>query len=189
MDISDVSNVVKGLKKNTKMIWIESPTNPTMKVIDINAICKEVKAIDPEIIIVADNTFCSPYISSPLLLGADVSYHSITKYIGGHSDVVMGALIFKDQDYAKKVHFAAYTLGVNPSPFDCYLALRGLKTLEVRILQSTRSAYHIAHYLEKHESIENVIYPGLKSNKYHEVAKKQMRGFGAMLSIRIKGGK
>lgn len=149
------------------MIWIESPTNPTMKVIDIHEICKQVKAIDPEIVIVADNTFCSPYISSPLLLGADVSYHSITKYIGGHSDVVMGALIFKDQDYGKKVHFAAYTLGVNPSPFDCYLALRGLKTLEVRVLQSTRSAYHIAHYLEKHESIESVIYPGLKSNKYH----------------------
>ncbi len=96
MDITNAHNVVKALKKNTKMVWIESPTNPTLKVIDIEVICKEVKAVDPEIKIIADNTFCSPYISSPLLLGADVAYHSISKYINGHSDVIMGALVFKD---------------------------------------------------------------------------------------------
>lgn len=101
----------------------------------------------------------------------------------------MGALVFKDQDYRNKVHFTAYTLGANPSIFDCYMVLRGLKTLELRIIQSTKTAYHLAHFLEKHPSVESVIYPGLKSNKYHEIAKKQMRGFGGMLSFRVKGGK
>ncbi len=189
VDLTDIKNIKEKVKKETKMVWIESPTNPTLKVIDIEAICKDVKAINPEIKVVADNTFCSPYICSPLLLGADVAYHSITKYINGHSDVVLGALVFKNDEYRQKVHFTAYTIGTNPSPFDCYLALRGLKTLELRIIQGTKSAFHIAHFLEKHECVENVIYPGLKTNKYHELAKKQMRGFGAMLSFRIKGGK
>ena len=153
VDITSVENVIKAIKENTKMIWIETPTNPTMKVIDIEAVAREAKAVNKDILIIADNTFSSPYITSPLLLGADVAYHSITKYIGGHSDIVMGALVFKDEELAKKVHFAAYTLGVNPSPFDCFLALRGLKTLELRVHQATRSAYHIAHFLEKHEFV------------------------------------
>jgi cystathionine gamma-lyase len=111
------------------MIWIETPTNPTLKLIDIEAVAKAVKAIDPNIIVVVDNTFGSPYLTSPLLLGADIAYHSLTKYIGGHSDFVMGAAIFKDKELHGKVYFAAYSLGANPSPFDCFLALRGLKTL------------------------------------------------------------
>ena len=101
----------------------------------------------------------------------------------------MGALIFKDADYHKEVHYAAFSLGANPSPFDCYLVLRGLKTLEIRVIASTKSAYHIAHHLENHPHVDSVIYPGLKTNKYHEVAKKQMRGFGGMISFRVKGGK
>lgn len=124
-----------------------------MKLIDIEAVSKGVKAVNPDIKIIVDNTFGSPYITSPLLLGADVAYHSLTKYIGGHSDLVMGALIFKDEEFHKQVYFAAYSLGANPSPFDCYLALRGIKTLEGRILQSTASAYHIAHFMEKHEAV------------------------------------
>lgn len=171
------------------MIWIETPTNPTLKLIDIEAVAKAVKAIDPNIIVVVDNTFGSPYLTSPLLLGADIAYHSLTKYIGGHSDFVMGAAIFKDKELHGKVYFAAYSLGANPSPFDCFLALRGLKTLQLRVIQSTRSAYHIAHFLSKNENVENTIYPGLKDNKYHQVAKKQMRGFGGMISFRIKGGR
>jgi len=171
------------------MVWIESPTNPTLKLIDIEVITKAAKAYNPNIVVVVDNTFCSPYLTSPLLLGADIAYHSLTKYIGGHSDFVMGATIFKDKELHDKVYFAAYSLGANPSPFDCYLALRGLKTLELRVIQSTKAAYHIAHYLEKNENVESTIYPGLKTNKYHQIALKQMRGFGGMISLRIKGGK
>eukprot|EP00178_Gracilaria_changii_P000783 TRINITY_DN1100_c0_g2_i1.p1 TRINITY_DN1100_c0_g2~~TRINITY_DN1100_c0_g2_i1.p1 ORF type:complete len:125 (-),score=8.72 TRINITY_DN1100_c0_g2_i1:262-636(-) len=124
-----------------------------------------------------------------MLLGADIVFHSLTKYIGGHSDVVMGALIFKESDLHQKAFYASCSIGANPSPFDCYMALRGLKTLQTRVLTATRSAYHIAHYLEKHPLVDSVIYPGLKSYKHHEVAKKQMRGFGGMLSFRVKGGK
>ena len=128
-DISDINNVVKAIKPETKMVWIETPTNPTLKLIDIAGVCQAVKKDRPDIKIIADNTFASPYITSPLLLGADVAYHSLTKYIGGHSDFVMGALIFKDVEYCKLVHFVSYSLGACPSPFDCFLALRGLKTL------------------------------------------------------------
>jgi cystathionine beta-lyase/cystathionine gamma-synthase len=124
-----VENVVKALKKETKMIWIESPTNPTLKLVDIEAVTKAVKTVDPNIIVVVDNTFCSPFLASPLLLGADIAYHSLTKSVGGHSDIVMGAAIFKDKELHGRVYFAAYSLGANPSPFDCFLALRGLKTL------------------------------------------------------------
>jgi cystathionine gamma-lyase len=168
---------------------MESLTNPLLKVIDIQTISKEAKAINPDIKIVVDNTFCSPLITSPLLLGADVSLNSVSKFIGGHSDIIMGVLVFKDREYRKKVHFAAYTVGVNSSPFDCYLALRGIKTLELRIRQATKNAYHIAHFLEEQNSVEEVCYPGLKSNKYHELALKQMRGFGGVVTFAIKGGK
>lgn len=129
IDITYVENVTKAIKGNTKMVWIETPTNPTLKLIDIEAVCKAVKAVDPNIVIVVDNTFATPYLTSPLLLGADIAYHSLTKYIGGHSDFVMGAAVFSDKDLHSKVYFAAYSLGANPSPFDCYLALRGIKTL------------------------------------------------------------
>jgi cystathionine gamma-lyase len=189
VDITDLEKVKAGLRKETKMVWIETPTNPTLKVIDIAAVVKIVKEFNPEIKVIADNTFASPYISSPLLLGADVAYHSLTKYVGGHADLVMGALIFKDSDYHAKVSYASGSLGACPSAFDCYLALRGIKTLELRVLQTTKSAYHIAHFLENNPNVESVIYPGLKTNKYHEVAKKQMRGFGGMISFRIKGDK
>lgn len=172
------------------MVWIETPTNPTLKVIDIQGIVEASKKFNPEIIVVADNTFASPYITSPIKLGADISYHSLTKYIGGHSDLVMGALVFKEEDaYYKRVMLAAMSLGACPGPFDCYLALRGVKTLELRILQATKSAYHLAHFLEKHPHVDSVIYPGLKSHKQHELAKKQMRGYGGIISFRVKGGK
>jgi len=166
---------------------VEALTNPNIRVIDLAGLCQRVKKINPNIIIVVDNTFSSPYISSPLLLGADVVLHSLSKYIAGHTDLLMGALVFKDEELYKQVYFAAYSLGANPSPFDCYLSLRGIKTLECRMLQATSNAYHIAHFLEKHEAVESVFYPGLKSNKFHELAKQQMRGFGGMLSFKVKG--
>ena len=154
-------------RKNTKIVWIETPTNPTLKLIDVQAACKLIKEANPDIKIVVDNTFASPFISSPLLLGADVAYHSLTKFMAGHSDIVMGGLIFKEEAYKEKVFFAAVSMGANPGIFDCYLALRGIKTLELRVYQGTKSAYHIAHFLEKHPLIDSIIYPGLKSNKHH----------------------
>ena len=188
-DISNTENIKKGLTKETKILWIETPTNPTLKLVDIAEAVKVTKEFNKDIIVVSDNTFATPFLQNPMLLGADVTYHSITKYIGGHSDFVMGALIFKDKALHDSVFYASCSIGANPSPFDCFLALRGLKTLEQRVIASTRSAFHIAHFLEKHPAIQDVLYPGLKSNRFHEVARKQMRGFGGMMSIRIKGEK
>lgn len=188
-DISDTENVIKGLRKDTKIVWIETPTNPTMKLVDINEVATAAKKFNPEIIVVCDNTFASPYITNPLLLGADIAYHSITKYIGGHSDIVMGALVFKDKALHDKCFYAAASIGACPSPFDCFMAMRGLKTLEQRVITATKNAFHVAHFLEKHPTVEATIYPGLKSNKHHERAKKQMRGFGGMVSFRIKGAR
>lgn len=171
------------------MVWIETPTNPTMKLIDISEAVKQTKKVNPNIKIVVDNTFATPYLQSPLLLGADVAYNSCSKYIGGHSDLIAGAIVYNDDEFHKEVFMAAKSLGANPSPFDCYLMLRGLKTLEQRVIQSTSNAYHLAHFMEKNEAVESIYYPGLKNFQYHDIAKKQMRGFGAMITFRIKGGK
>lgn len=147
VDMTEVQNVTKQIRTETKLVWIESPTNPTLKLVDIEAVTKAVKAINPEIIVLVDNTFPSPYLSSPLLLGVDIVYHSLTKYINGHSDVVMGAMIFPDGGLHAKVFYNAFSLGANPSPFDCFLVMRGIKTLEARVIQETSSAFHIAHWL------------------------------------------
>jgi cystathionine gamma-lyase len=143
-----VENIAKSITENTKMVWIETPTNPTMKLIDIDLAIKAVKAVDPKIIVVVDNTFASPYLQSPMLLGADVAYNSCSKYIGGHSDLIGGAIVYNDELLHKKLTLAANSIGANPSPFDCYLMLRGVKTLEQRVIESTKNAYHIAHYME-----------------------------------------
>jgi len=186
VDMTDAENVKKNMKENTKLIWIETPTNPTLKVCDIEKICALAKG--KGIITVVDNTFPSPYLQSPLLLGADISINSVTKYIGGHSDVVMGCLVVNDVALKDKLFFTSKTMGGVPGPFDCYLAIRGLKTLKVRMEAHCRSAQIIAEYLEKHPKVEKVIYPGLTSHAQHEVAKKQMRGFGGMITFFIKGG-
>lgn len=136
-----------------------------------------------------DNTFASPYLQNPLDLGADISLHSVSKYIGGHSDVIMGALVFKDKELRETMAYSAKSFGGNPSSFDCYLAVRGLKTLECRMKIHCKSAYSIARFLEDHPLVEKVIYPGLESHPQHEVAKKQMRGYGGMISFLLKGGK
>jgi len=186
VDMTDVKNVEAAIKPNTKLIWIETPTNPTLKVCDIEAICKLAKS--KNIITVVDNTFPSPYLQSPLLLGADISVNSVTKYIGGHSDVVMGVLVTSDLALRDKLFFTSKTIGGTPGPFDCYMALRGLKTLKVRMDATCRSAQTIAEYLETHPLVEKIVYPGLLSHPQHEVAKKQMRGFGGMITFFLKGG-
>lgn len=189
VDMTNIETLTKAIKETTKMVWIETPTNPTMKLIDIDAAIKATKKINPKIKVVVDNTFATPYLQSPLLLGADISYNSCSKYIGGHSDLIAGAIVYNDDDFHKEVYMAAKSMGANPSPFDCYLMLRGLKTLEERVIKSTSNAYHLAHFMEKQGAIESISYPGLKNFPYYEIAKKQMRGFGAMITFRIKGGR
>jgi len=186
VDMTDASNVEKAIKENTKLIWVETPTNPTLKVCDIEKICTLAKSRN--ILTAIDNTFPSPYLQSPLLLGADISVNSVTKYIGGHSDVVMGVLTCNDIALRDKLFFTSKTIGGTPGPFDCYLALRGLKTLKVRMDATCRSAMIISEYLESHAKVVKTIYPGLPSHPQHEVAKKQMRGFGGMITFFIKGG-
>jgi cystathionine gamma-lyase len=186
VDMTDVDKVINAYKPNTKLIWIETPTNPTLKVCDIEKICAFAKT--KGILTVVDNTFPSPYLQSPLLLGADISVNSVTKYIGGHSDVVMGVLVTNDKELRDKLFFTSKTIGGTPGPFDCYLALRGLKTLKVRMDAHCRSAQIVAEYLEKHPKVEKILYPGLASHPQHEVAKKQMRGFGGMITFFLKGG-
>lgn len=140
------------------------------------------------ILTVGDNTFCNPYLQSPLLLGVDISLNSCTKYIGGHSDVVMGVIVYNCEKLNKDLFMAAKSIGACPSPFDSFLCMRGLKTLEVRTIQICRNGYILANFLEKHPLVEKTIYPGLKSHPQHEIAKKQMRGYGGMISFLIKGG-
>lgn len=185
VDFGDLNIVRKNIKPNTKIVWAETPTNPTLKICDIAAIakiCKEKKTL-----LVVDNTFFTPYLQNPLDLGADMVVHSITKYIGGHSDVVMGAIMLNDKEMYDKLFFASKSIGSGASPFDCYLALRGSKTLAVRVERAMQNAQKIAELLEKHPKVDRVIYPGLKSHPQYELCKKQSRGPGAMISFYIKG--
>lgn len=170
----------------TKMVWIETPTNPTMKVIDIEAVSK-IAHKHKDIIVVTDNTFMSPYFQRPLMWGSDVSFSSVTKYINGHSDTVMGCIATDNTEIYEKVKFLQNAAGIIPSPFDCYLANRGAKTLKVRMEQHQKNALAVATYLEDHPMIEKVYYPGLKSHPQHELIKRQCTGFSGMVSMVIKG--
>ncbi|KAL6594722.1 hypothetical protein LY90DRAFT_524390 [Neocallimastix californiae] len=187
IDLSDPNILKTSIKSNTKLIWIESPTNPTMKIVDIKAIIKVAKEINKDIIVVVDNTFMSPYFQNPITLGADICVNSISKYINGHSDVIMGIALTNSKELIDRLHFIQNSVGAIPSPFDCWLANRGLKTLAVRMRQHEKNAMAVAKFLEEHPLVEAVYYPGLESHKQHELAKKQMKGFGAMMSVRIKG--
>lgn len=166
-------------------MWIETPTNPTLKVGDIRKLCQ--LAREHGILTVVDNTFASPYLQSPILLGADVVVHSCTKYIGGHTDVLMGAICLNDKDLYERLMFTAKSFGPSPSPFDCYNALRSLKTLKVRMEAAVKNAYVVANFLNNHPKVEKVVYPGLKNHPQHEIAMDQMRGPGAMITIYVKG--
>jgi len=172
------------IKNNTKMIWIETPSNPLLKIVDINKIKSEIS--NENIKIVCDNTFASPYNQQPLTLGADIVLHSSTKYLGGHSDLIGGAIIIKDDFQLKeKIKYLQNAIGSIPSPFDCYLLIRSIKTLGVRMERHNSNAMLISDFLNNHPKIKTVRYPGLKSDPNHEVAKSQMNGYGGIISIEL----
>lgn len=184
VNMTDASNVEKAARKQSRMIWIETPTNPLLKIADIGSITGF--ASDNNIITVVDNTFASPYLQRPLDLGADAVLHSVTKYLGGHSDLVGGAVATSNEEIIDALRFQAKTSGAVPGPMDCYLAIRGIKTLSLRMQRSIENAKKIASYLDDHPSVDRVNYPGLKSHPQHAVASKQMDDFGAMLSFTMK---
>ena len=189
IDMSSPDSVADALTPATKMIWIETPTNPTLKVTDIRAVVSAIKSRGrDDIWVVVDNTFMSPYLQNPLTLGANIVLHSVTKYIGGHSDVVMGAVVVNDDLIWQRLKYMQNAVGSVPSPFDCYLALRGLKTLHVRMDAAMRNAMALSLFLETHEKVQAVTYPGLKSHPQHEICKSQASGFGAMITFFLKGG-
>lgn len=186
VDASDIAKLKAAIKPETKMIWVETPTNPLLRLCDLKAIAALAK--EHKLISVVDNTFASPYLQNPLKLGADVVVHSVTKYLGGHSDVVGGAVITSDDKLYETLKFHQNAVGAVPGPFDCWLVLRGLKTLAVRMEAHQKNAMAVAKYLEKHPAIEKVMYPGLESHPQHKLAKEQMNGFGGMVSFVLKGG-
>ncbi|MEO6883019.1 MAG: cystathionine gamma-synthase [Bacteroidia bacterium] len=185
--MQNVSEIEKYITKNTKLIWVETPTNPMLNIIDIKAVAA--LSQKNNILLAVDNTFASPYLQTPLDLGADIVMHSVTKYLGGHSDVVMGALICKDDALAERLAFIQNSCGGVPGPQDCFLVLRGIKTLHVRMERHSENGKKIAHYLKKHPKVENVYWPGFESHPNHLVAKNQMRDFGGMMSFTLKGNK
>ena len=187
-DLSDLDTLEDSLNEKTRMIWIETPTNPLLKIADLEAISSFAKKNN--LISVCDNTFCSPYIQNPLELGFDVVVHSATKYLNGHSDLIGGVVVCSQEkeDLANELLYLQNAVGSIMNPFDSFLLLRSLKTLPVRMERHCLSAQTIASYLESHDSIEKVIYPGLTSHPQHEIAKKQMNGFGGMISVVLKGG-
>jgi cystathionine gamma-lyase len=186
VDLTISENFSKALKPNTKMVWLETPTNPTMKLVDIKKIAAE--AHKKNIMVVVDNTFMSPYFQKPLTLGADIVVHSVTKYIGGHSDVVGGAAVTRSKDIADKMAFLSNSMGGIMSPFDSFMCLRSLKTLPIRMRQHEQNAMKVAQFLSDHPKVQKVYYPGLKSHPQHDLAKQQMTGFGGMITFFIKGG-
>ena len=186
VDLREISQLSQAIKKNTKMIWLETPTNPTMKLIDIAAVCA--KAMSANIMVSVDNTFMSPYFQNPLKLGATIVMHSATKYICGHSDVIGGAVVTTDAAVAEQFEFLNKSIGAVASPFDSYLALRSLKTLAVRMQAHEKNALAVAEVLSGHKKVDRLLYPGHKSHPQHALAKSQMRGFGGMMSFYLKGG-
>ena len=184
IDLNDANNISKYINKNTKLIWVETPTNPTMKIVDITA-CAAI-AKKNNLTLVVDNTFASPYLQNPLDLGADIVMHSVTKYLGGHSDVVMGALITNDDKLHEQLYFILNSCGANPGPMDSFLVMRGIKTLHIRMERHCFNGKKIAEFLKTHPKIEKVYWPGFTDHPNHEIAKKQMRDFGGMISFVLK---
>jgi cystathionine gamma-lyase len=185
VDASQSSLVEKAIQPNTKLVWIESPSNPLLKLSDIRAIADITRK--HSLILVVDNTFLSPYFQKPLDLGADIVVHSSTKYIGGHSDVLGGAVLLNNPDQYERIQYHQNAVGAVLPPFDSYLTARGIKTLAVRLEQHQKNALAIARFLEKHPKVSKVIYPGLESHPQHALAKRQATGFGGVLSFEIKG--
>ena len=185
IDLDDAANISNYVTENTKLIWIETPTNPTMRIVDISAAATIAKSNN--LLLVVDNTFASPYLQNPIDLGADIVMHSATKYLGGHSDVIMGALLTNRQDLFDKLAFIQNSCGAVPGPMDCFLVLRGLKTLHLRMKAHCENGRKVAEYLKNHPKVEVVYWPGFVDHPNHEIAKKQMRDFGGMISFSTKG--
>jgi cystathionine gamma-synthase len=189
VEMSDLDAVRAALRPNTRMVWIETPTNPLLKVADIAAIADLLAVADGiRPLLVVDNTFASPYLQRPLALGADIVVHSATKYLGGHSDVVNGLIVLNDDEAHARLKFLQNAVGAVPGPLDCFLVLRGIKTLPVRMERHSANAMKIAAWLESHPRVERVLYPGLPSHPQHEIARRQMCAFGGMISFIVKGG-
>ncbi len=184
IDLKDSNNIKKYINSNTKLLWVETPTNPTMQIVDLEACAKISK--ENKLIFAVDNTFASPYLQNPLALGADIVMHSVTKYLGGHSDVIMGALCLNDDKLYEQLAFIHNSCGAVPGPMDSFLVLRGLKTLHVRMDRHCYNGRKIAEFLKTHPAIEKIYWPGFPDHPNHEIAKKQMRDFGGMLSIVLK---
>lgn len=186
VNTSDIENIKAAIKPNTKVLYIETPSNPTMELTDIKAAVKV--AHEHGIIVVVDNTFSSPYLQKPLDLGADIVFHSVTKFINGHADIVGGIIVTKTEELYKKVRHAMVYMGSNMDPHQAFMVIRGVKTLAIRIERAQQSAMKIAKHLENHPKVEWIKYPGLKSHLQHGLAKEQMSGFGSMISFGVKGG-
>jgi cystathionine gamma-lyase len=185
VDLADPAALTAALRPETRMLWIESPTNPLLQLLDIRALCERAHAAG--LIVVVDNTFMSPYFQRPLELGADVVVHSTTKYIGGHSDLVGGAAIVRDADLGDRIAFLSNAMGGVQATFDAWLCLRSLKTLAVRMRAHEANAFAVARFLEAHPGVEDVRYPGLPSHPQHALAQAQMHGFGGMIAARVRG--
>jgi methionine-gamma-lyase len=186
INTTNIDNIKKAICPNTKILYIETPANPTMDITDISACAKIAK--ERGILLVVDNTFCSPYLQNPLILGADIVFHSMTKSINGHADIVAGIIIAKEKNIYTQLRSMMINLGCNMDPHQAYLVLRGLKTLGIRIDRAQQSAQQVASFLEQHPKVEWVKYPGLKSHPQFDLAKQQMRGSGTMISFGLKGG-
>lgn len=186
IDMRDVGNIEEKINENTKLIWVETPTNPLLQIVDVEAVIAVAKKYG--CLVAVDNTFASPYLQQPLNMGADIVMHSITKYIGGHSDVIMGCLVLNDDQLDEDLRFLQNSAGAVPGPQDCFLTLRGIKTLHLRVQRSCDNAAVITQLLLDHPAVDKVYYPGLESHKNHEVAKKQMKDFGGMVSFTLKSG-
>jgi cystathionine beta-lyase len=186
VDTDDIANVTNAISEKTKLVWLETPTNPLMKIADISAISSAVKELDETILIAVDNTFATPYLQQPLTLGADIVMHSATKYLGGHSDIIMGALMVKEPTLAKEIHFIQFAAGAIAGPMDSFLALRGIKTLHIRMQRHCENGLVVANFLENHPKVGKVYFPGLENHPSHKIAKKQMKDFGGMVSFKLK---
>jgi cystathionine beta-lyase/cystathionine gamma-synthase len=185
VDAEDTRNIEEKIKEDTKLIFIETPSNPLLKIVDIEKVAEIARRHD--LLLVVDNTFATPFLQQPLRLGADIIVHSTTKYLGGHSDIVGGGIVVSDEKLYERLSFYQNAVGAVPGPMDCWLVLRGIKTLALRMERHCQNAMKIALYLKNHPKVARVLYPGLPSHPQHELAKKQMSGFGGMISVELKG--
>jgi cystathionine gamma-lyase len=183
VDMSDPERVEEAFTAETKLLWVETPTNPLMRIVDVEALCEMAHAHDVDVAV--DNTFASPYLQQPIDLGADLVLHSATKYLGGHSDLILGAVCTNSDDWAEKLRFQVKSTGASPGPMDCFLTLRGTKTLHLRMERHCENARRLATMLDEHPTVGRVRYPGLPSHPGHEIAKKQMSDFGGMISFEL----